>query len=149
MRPTAKCLTGFFTASDKENLGAQSAIFCASFQTSSCASFESSRSDFPSASTIVFFTTSISDFPNTSAANSRCASVTVPPLCDKKSTCTLNILKMQVLNLLIYKALYNLVELSFEEVAHAVLGEGGGELGAKVAFAVDVEQGADVWYFIG
>ena len=41
------------------------------------------------------------------------------------------------------------VEVAFEEMAHAVLGEGGGELGAKVAFAVDVEQRADVWYFIG
>ena len=43
----------------------------------------------------------------------------------------------------------NLVEVAFEEVAHAVLGEGGGELGAKVAFAVDVEQGADVGDFVG
>lgn len=56
---------------------------------------------------------------------------------------------MQVLNLLIYKTLHNLVEVAFEEVAHAVLGEGGGKLGAKVAFAVDVEQRANVWYFIG
>ena len=43
----------------------------------------------------------------------------------------------------------NLVEVAFEEMAHAVLGEGGCELGAKVAFAVYVEQRADVWYFIG
>ena len=149
MRPTAKCLTGYSTANDKENLGAQSAIFCASFQTFSCASFESSRSDFPGASTIVFFTTSISDFLSTSAADSRCASVTVPRYYDAKSTCTLRILKMQVLNLLIYKDLHHLVEVAFEEVAHAVLGEGGCEFGAKVAFAVNVEQRADVWYFIG
>ena len=56
---------------------------------------------------------------------------------------------MQVLNLFIYKSLYYFVELAFEEVAHAVLGEGGGEFGAKVAFAVDVEQRADVWDFVG
>ena len=55
---------------------------------------------------------------------------------------------MQVLNLFIYKSLYYFVELAFEEVAHAVLCEGGGKFGAKVAFAVDVEQRADVGDFI-
>ena len=34
-------------------------------------------------------------------------------------------------------------------MAHAVFGEGGGQLGAEIAFAVDVEQRADVGDFFG
>ena len=62
----------------------------------------------------------------------------------RKNTCPVWLAQVTLFSIVLH-----LEEVAFEEMAHAVLGEGGRELGTKVAFAVDVEQGADVWYFIG
>ncbi len=54
--------------------------------------------------------------------------------CLEKNTCPVWLAQVTLFSIVLY-----LVEVAFEEVAHAVLGEGGCELGAKVAFAVDVK----------
>ena len=43
----------------------------------------------------------------------------------------------------------DLVELAFEELAHAVLRESCGQFGAKVLLALDVEQRADIGDLLG